>query len=276
MLDREEYIEQAYFFRVLGDRMRQAIPVQELLVSLRDELLATTKLPLAIDFILSELRHAGVFATAMQRLGHYFTPFQTYVIEEAENERGGFDMRVALEVLRFEAAYRADGGTRQGTFIYQFETLCRNRLKYESGLTAVAGDPIYDDAWRRWILTVRSQVGIVDFADMVYVRSRYYWIKRNEEPQDLETPVLFGEKEGRIALANRRKEPLLLFAALQRQLGYPVIPRPAPIDEAVELLPALARRIERLETRLKLVEEEQRGGIDLSQFYTPPSDEAPQ
>ena len=36
-----------------------------------------------------------------------------------------------------------------------------------------------------------------------------------------EKPMLFGEKEGKIAWANRKKDPLYLFAALQRHLGYP-------------------------------------------------------
>jgi hypothetical protein len=35
-------------------------------------------------------------------------------------------------------------------------------------------------------------------------------------------------------------------------------------------LPQLARRMEQLENRLKLVEEEQRGGLDLTRFYQQP------
>ena len=84
---------------------------------------------------------------------------------------------------------------------------------------------------------------------------------------------MFGEREGRIALANRHKNPLVLFASLHRQLGYPAVPMPVPIDRTVEILPMLVRRMERLETRLKLLEEEQRGGIDLSRFYNPADEE---
>jgi hypothetical protein len=54
---------------------------------------------------------------------------------------------------------------------------------------------------------------------------------------------------------------------LHRQLGYPAVPRLDPIDRSPELIPALLRRVERLETRLKLLEEEQKGGIDLTKFY---------
>ena len=80
-------------------------------------------------------------------------------------------------------------------------------------------------------------------------------------------PVLFGSKEGRISLANRRKDPLLLLAALHRQLGYPSVPRLKPVEDKLDLIPQLSRRIERLEQRLKLMEDEQKGGIDLTHFY---------
>jgi hypothetical protein len=91
------------------------------------------------------------------------------------------------------------------------------------------------------------------------------------KPQAEATPmVLFGEKEGKIALANRRRDPLLLFAAMQRHLNYPSVPRAKKADESVNVLPTLLRRVERLETRLKLIEDEQRGGIDITKFYKGP------
>jgi hypothetical protein len=211
----------------------------------------------------SELRLTGGFATAMAHLPHYFTPFQTYVVSEAERAEGRFDFRVALEVLEREADYRSRGASPQGVFLYQFETLCRNRLGYERGLEAMAGDEIYDAAWREWILMVRRQVGLVDFADMIYVRSELYRKTRGEA----EKPILFGEKEGKIALANRRKDPLFLFAALARHLGYPSVPRPTVEDTHRDQLPALTRKFERLESRVKLLEEELRGGINLSRYY---------
>jgi hypothetical protein len=276
-LGREEYVEQAHFFGALAERMRANVPAQEVLQSVREEVLATTKLPMAIDFMLSELRHAGVFSTAMSKLPHYFTPFQSYVIGEAENERGKFDLRIGLEVLQRESTYRAGEPTRQGVFLYQFETLCRNRLGYDRGLEAVAADPAFDGTWREWILTIRRQVGMVDIADLIYVHSEHY-VRRSRrraageaagENSAAHVP-LFGEQEGRIALANRKKDPLFLFAALHRQLGYPEVPLPAPPDEEKTLLPQLARRMEQLEKRISLVEEEQRGGFDLTKFYERP------
>ncbi len=278
LLDREEYVEQAHFFHMLRERLPESMPLQELLAQLREETLATTRLPMAIDFLLSELKYKGVFGSAMARLKHYFTPFQTYVIQEAEDDRGRLDMRIALEILRFEAEHRVDHPAPAAAFMYQFEALCRNRLRYEAGLAAMAADPIYDEAWREWILTVRRQIGIVDFADMVYVRSQHYINQRsrNRAPVTPEKPILFGEKEGKIALANRRKDPLYLFAALQRHLGYPKVPRPKPADETPQLIPQLMRRMERLETRLKLLEEEQKGGIDITKFYVPPPGSPPE
>lgn len=262
-LDREEYVEQAYFYRTLRERMQQGVSTQELLGAIRQEILSTTKLPMALDFMASELRLTGGFATAMSRLAHYFTPFQAFVIGEAERAEGLFDFRIALEILQHEAEYRASGASTQGVFLYQFEALCRNRLGYDRGLEALASDAWYDDNWREWILTVRRQVGIIDFADMIYVRSEYYRRLRGEG----EKPALFGEKEGMIALANRRKDPLYLFSALARHLGYPTVPRPRVEETVLKTLPALQRRIERLEQRIKLLEEELRGGINLSRFY---------
>jgi hypothetical protein len=289
-LGREEYIEQAHFFRALGERLAGNLPAQEVLGSVREEVLATAKLPLAIDFLLGELRHEGVLGPAMSLLPHYFTPFQAFVIQESENERLRFDLRVGLEILRAEAEYRAAEPTRQGIFLYQFEALCRNRLGYDRGLDAVAGDPAYDQTWSDWIRKVRRQIGMVDIADLIYVHSEYYWqrqgaskpeafsrdAQRSASPPDTpeapngDAPVLFGEREGRIALANRHKDPLFLFSSLQRQLGYPAVPRQKPADKEQALLPQLARRLEQLETRLKIIEEEQRGGLDLTQFYERP------
>jgi hypothetical protein len=297
-LGREEYIEQGHFFRALAERLTESLPAQEVLATVREEVLATTKLPLAIDFLLGELRHAGVLGPAMALLPHYFTAFQTFVIRESENERLRFDLRVGLEILRREADYRAAEPTRQGIFLYQFEVLCRNRLGYDRGLEAIALDPAFDPIWRDWIRKVRRQIGMVDLADLIYVHSEYYWqrpenqrtgtaaiptgerigaeeaLARSDAPARSEdgdpAVVLFGEREGRIALANRRKDPLFLFSSLQRQLGYPDVPRQKRADREQELLPQLARRLEQLETRLKLIEEEQRGGLDLTQFYERP------
>ena len=248
--------------------------MQELLASSRDELLATTQLPMAVDFLRTELLHCGQISTAMERLPHYFTGFQTYVVAEAESEQGRFDMRVALEVLRKEAKYRGKEGGREGIFMYQFETLCRNRLSYDRGLAAMASDPIYDEPWQQWLLGLRRQIGLVDFADVMYVHSQYYLVeqaKRGKDPPADDHPLLFGEKEGRIALANRRKDPLLLFAALQRHLDYPAVPRPMAVDASQDLLPQVLRRLERMEFRLKLMEDEQKGGIDLAKFFGPPA-----
>lgn len=262
-LDREEYVEQAYFFLTLRERMQQSMSTQDLLDAIRQEILATTMLPFALEFMAAELRLTGGFATAMARLPHYFTPFQTYVVAEAEKAEGRFDFRIGLEILQREVEYRAKGASPQGIFLFQFEALCRNRLGYDRGLDAVAGDPCFDKNWREWITIARRQIGLVDFADMIYVRSELYRKQRDKE----EAPVLFGEKEGRIALANRRKDPLYLFSALQRHLGYPTVPQPRPEDSQRYLLPELQRRIERLETRIGLMEEEYRGGINLSKFY---------
>jgi hypothetical protein len=269
-LDRDEYVEQAHLFRLLRERMLQNQSTQDLLPAIREELLSTTRLPLAVDFMSAELRHQGVFGPAMRRLSHYFTPFQVFVIGEAESERGRLDFQIALEILEREALYKSEGGSRQGLFFFQFESLCRNRLGYDRGLEAVARDPAYEPGWSDWIQTVRRQVGLVDFADLVYVRSQYYLVqkaRRTGSPADATHQVLFGDKEGKIAWANRKRDPLYLFAALARHLGYPTVPRQRPPDELKQHVPAILRRLERLESQVKLLEEEAKGGIDLTRLY---------
>ena len=275
-LGQEEYVEQTHFFQLLGERIAQNTPAQEALASIREEILATTKLPMAIDFILAELRHAGVMSSAASQLKHYFTPFQTYIIREAEEERGRFDLRVGLEILSTEALYRSGNygkGTPslQGLFLYHFEVLCRNRLSYDKGLSAVAADPVYPKPWRTWIMAIRHQVGMIDIADLIYVQSEHAQkLSNRSDVTESDPEPLFGEREGRIALANRKKDPLYLFNSLHRQLGHPEVPRTKQVNPEQSLLPQMARRMEQLERRIKLLEEEQRGGFDLSQFYEKP------
>ena len=205
----------------------------------------------------------------MYKLAHYFTPFQSYLVEQAEQESGRFTMEIALLIMEGEAKYRVDGATPSGLFFYQFEALCRNHLNYDKGLTAISNDPFYDEDWCKWILVLRAQVGLVDLADLLFLASEDYRNRLLAAGESLQGkgPFLFGEKEGRIAFGNRRKEPLFLFAGMQRHLGYPRVPRPVPPDQTGELVPQLARRLERLEARIKLMEEERRTGLDITKFY---------
>jgi hypothetical protein len=271
LLTREEYIEQAYFFRVFRERLLENVPAQEVLGSVREEILATTRLPMAIDFLLGELRHKGRISEGMFLLPHYFSQFQAFVISKAEEDEAKFDMRVALEVLEKEAAYRTEEQVQPAAlFIYQFECIARNKLGYDGGMKAMAADPFFNSNWRDWMLKIRLQLGAVDFADLIYVRSEHYLqeLRKQRGDDDLESeiPLLFGVQAGRIAKANRGKDPLYMFAALQRQLGYPAVPRPKPVRSG-PLFPApVEQRFQRIETRLTMIEQEAKGTFDPSQF----------
>ena len=269
MLPCEEYIEQAYFFRILSERMNEQLPLQALLRQVKHELLATTKMPMAVDYLYAELCHTGTMAPAMRKMAHYFTPFQTYVIDEAEYDRGRFDIATAVRVLQHDAEYRSKSPNPQGGFLYQFETLCRNRMRYDRGLEAIGADPLYDEDWRAWIKEVRREIGLVDLADLIFLKSEEYLKRKRVEEPDFDPTFkpLFGEKEGRIAMVNHMKDPLFLFAALQRHLGYPTVPRAKVVDNTSEIIPQLLRRLERLETRVKIMGDEQREGLDLTKFY---------
>lgn len=273
VLDREEYVEQAYFFRVFRERLADNLPAQEILQTVHEEILSTTRLPMAIEFLRGEVVLNGRLSTGFARLAHYFTPFQTFVMTQAEEDRSRFDQRTAFEILQHEAAYRAQGATPAGLFVYQFESLSRNRLGYDRGMQAMAGDPLFArQGWSDWILHARLQLGSVDFTDLVYRHSAQYQLDRHRAGSQVPAThaILFGEKEGRIAKANRGKDPLYMFAALQRQLGYPAVPRPARGVGGEPQIGQLLAKLSQLEKRLQLVEAEQRGAVDLSQFYVAP------
>lgn len=277
LLDREEYIEQAYFFRVFRERLEDNLPSQDILASIGEEALATTKLPIAIDFLKGEILLTGRLSDGMAQLKHYFTPFQTFVMSMAEEDRSRFDQKIALLILEREAKYRADTPLPAGLFIFQFECIARNRLGYDNGMIAMAGDPLYDEDWRDWIVKMRLRLGSTDFADMIYYRSEHYVNEKqrlsgNDDFQPT-APILFAAQEGRIAKANRGKDPLYMFAALQRQLGHPAVPRAKPAKKGPLFHPAVEERFQRLEQRLKLLETEAQGGLDLSQFYVKPPDD---
>jgi hypothetical protein len=271
VLDREEYIEQAYFFRILRERLATGLSTQEVLDRIDQEILSTTRLPYAVQFLAAELKHSGLLSSGFSRLAHYFTPYQAFIVRGTEEDARRFSTDTALLVLEREAEYRAGQVRPEGLFVYQFEVLCRNRLGYDEGLSGMAADPYYDANWKAYLGGLRHQIGLVDFADLVYVRSTLYVQEQRRQEAGYEPPLapLFGEKEGKIARANRGRDPLYLFAALQRQLGYPEVPRPRPRDDLEAKLEVLQAKFREMESRLKLIESELRGKIDLSQFATP-------
>lgn len=269
-LDRSEYIEQTYFFRVYRERLDAKIPSQEILQTIHEEILATTRLPMAIDFLRGEIMLNGRISDGMKRLDHYFTSFQTFVMSRAEHDRSKFDQRIALQVLEREAEYRSQEATMAGLFVYQFESLARNRLGYKDGMKAMAADPFYDEHWQKWIVRLEKQLGTRDLAGFIYGASEQY--RTDHDVTDRDDPPLFGAQEGRIAKANIGRELLFMFAALQRQLDYPTVPEPERNLEEDVFHPMLEQRLSEIEKRLKLIEADQRGGVDLSEFITKPPD----
>ena len=214
-------------------------------------------------------------APAMTRIGHYFTAFQTHVISQAEIAMSRFSMEQALLILEREAKYKSQNPTLAGLFIFQFESLSRNRLGYTRGLAAMAEDPFYPrngrttsspsgPAWGTSILPT-------DLRPLPVLRARTPETNPEFEPKH---PTLFGEKEGKIARANRGRDPMYLFSVLQRQLGYPEVPRPRRPDELEARVLLLEQKIAQLENRLKLAESEIGQDVDLAQVMVKPEDTA--
>ena len=184
---------------------------------------------MAISFLATEIKVVGLMAPAMARLGHYFTPFQAHVIEQAEHDVSRFAMDQGLLILEREAKLPGRRAPRPPA--------CSSTSSRPSPGTAWATargstpSPTTrptDEDWRDYIIQLRARLGDVDFADLIYIRSSYHVTERRRTHPDYipKFPTLFGEKEGKIARANRGRDPLYLFSALQRQLGYPEVPRP--------------------------------------------------
>ncbi len=276
VLDREEYIEQAYFFNSFRERLIDGLTSQDILASVGEELLSTTKLPLAASFLRTEMKGTGLMGPAMNRISHYFTPFQAHVVSQAEHDSSRFSMDQALLVLAREAKFKAENPALAALFVFQFEALSRNRLGYTQGLGAMARDPFYSEDWHDYIMTLRARLGDVDFADLIYVRSELFATERRRQNPEFvpKFPILFGDKEGRIARANRGRDPLYLFSALQRQLGYPEVPRPRRPDELESRIVHLEQRVALLENRLKIAESDLQQEADLSAVLVRPEDTA--
>jgi hypothetical protein len=228
-------------------------------------------LPYAVQFLAAELKHSGLLSSGFERLPHFFSPFQAFIVRQAEKEGLRFNILTALLVLEREAKYRAEPPSPAGLFFFQFEVLCRNRLGYDEGLSALAEDGFYDPNWREYLDLLRRQVGNIDFAELIYLRSQQYVLDRRRSDPEYEppVPVLVGEKEGRIAKANRQRDPLYFFAALQRQLGYPEVPKPRPLDDLAAKVKLLEVKLQLFEARIKLVEGELKGQVDLSKLGRP-------
>ncbi|MGL6075588.1 MAG: hypothetical protein ACRC8S_15650 [Fimbriiglobus sp.] len=269
--EHDECVEQAYFFRNFRERLAENMSAQDLLNSLHEEVLTTTRLPFAIQLLATEMKHSGRISSGFGLLPHYFTAFQTFIISQAEDDKSKLSMPVALLILEREAAYKADKPTKAGLFVYQFETTARNRLGYSDSLEAISKDPFYDADWKRYIEFVRRSGGVIDFCDLVYLRSEFYVQdeRRKNPAYDPPQPPIYGDREGKIAKASRGRDPLFLFAALQRQLNYPQVPRAKAKDDIEAKLDSQATKIRELETRLRMLESEQRGQFDPTQFGKP-------
>ena len=91
----------------MADRAQQNLATQELLQSIREEILSTTKLPMAIDFLASELRLAASSAGD----GQFVALF--HAVSDIRRRRpktiGPNSICDCAEILHREALYRAEG-----------------------------------------------------------------------------------------------------------------------------------------------------------------------
>ena len=137
-LDHDEYVEQAHFFRTLGERLPQNMPLQDLLLSCRTR----SWRPRSCLRVGVSARRAETFRRDRRGDGEAAALFHARSRPTSCRRRKTSEVVLTCGWLSnccaCEAEYLARGATRQGMFMYQFECLCRNRLRYERGLDAMA------------------------------------------------------------------------------------------------------------------------------------------
>jgi hypothetical protein len=104
------------------------------------------------------------------------------VIQGSEGERLRFNVDTGLLILEREAEYRAGRISASGLFIFQLETISRNRLGYDGGIKAMHGDPYYNTDWRAFLLTLKEQLGLFDMADIIFAPVRNSTSRSYVEP----------------------------------------------------------------------------------------------
>src|SRR5438876_9366780 len=103
----------------MRERLASNMATQEILEHIHEQILSTTRLPYAIQFLATELKHTGLLSSGFARLPHYFTPFQTFVLRQTEQDPVRISIETALLVLEREAEYRSGKPTAPGLYIYQ-------------------------------------------------------------------------------------------------------------------------------------------------------------
>ena len=237
VLEREEYIEQAYFFHTFRERLLDGLASQEILARIGEELLSTTKLPLAVSFLHIEMKGTGQMGPAVERINHYFTPFQAHVVNQAETDLSRFAMDQALLILEREAKFKAEGPSLPALFVFQFEALSRNRLGYTKGLAAMAGDPLYTEDWVDYILTLQSSGWATSTSpDLIFVPVRAVCSASRQAASNPEFipkfPILFTARRKERSARNRLSDAIrCTFSRHCSSSATPEVPRPAAPDE---------------------------------------------
>ena len=246
VLDREEYVEQAYFFRTFRERSPTTCRRRTSSTRVHEELLTSTRLPYAVQFLAAELKHTGLARHGFAKLPHYFTAFQAFVVAAG---RGGEDAVPDGRPRSWCSNARPRTAPRQPTQAGAVRLPVRDdrpqparlprRLRRDDGRPVLrrrlAG--IHRRTGRGRSATSTSPTSSTCGRSCTCIEQR-----RANPAFEPPLPPLFGEKEGKIAKASRGRDPLYLFAALQRQLGYPEVPRYKQRDDATTQAGSRSRR----------------------------------
>ena len=272
VLDREEYIEQAYFFRASASGSPTTCRPRTSSPRLHEELLTTTRLPYAVQFLAAEIKHTGPARQRVREAAALLHPFQAFVIRQAEEEKQRFPMADGAAGAGTRGRVPGRAADQPGLFVYQFETIARNRLGYIDGLAAMAADPLYDADWRATSTSSAGRSATSTSRDLVYLRSELYVTEqRRANPAYEPSRAAALRREGG---EDRQGQPRPRPAVpVRRAAAATRLPRGAAVtqrdDGKTRSWSKIETKLRELETRLKLAEGELRGNIDLSQFGKP-------
>ncbi len=127
----------------MRERVEERVPTQVILAQIHEEILATTRLPLAIQFLATELKHTGLLASGFARLPHYFTPFQAFVVRQTEEEAQPLqpgDRPVRSSNAKPSTAPKRR--RRRGCSSISSRRISRNRLGYDARSGVRGGGPV--------------------------------------------------------------------------------------------------------------------------------------
>ena len=186
-----------------------------------------------------------------------------------------FSMEQALLILEREAKYKSENPARRPVHFPVRVSVAKPAGLHPGTGAAMSADPLYTEDWRDYILMLQTRLGDVDFAKPHPSYYAHFVKERRKTNPEFEPkyPTLFGEREGKIARANRGRDPVICW----HWTASLAIPRSRDSAAPTSSKPAFScssRRSPSSRTASRPAESELNQDVDLSQVIVKPEDTA--